>query len=183
MRDFGRSLAELAEKVLYNTPKEGIEEHLKNQFARGIFDDELRPKAMEKTLKMKGQTFSIDQLIEYVVNKEMAKTQANRLTSYGESSSNSEMYQRARKPIRFQPMQNNQQYHLNPYNSGPNFQRPPNNIIVPNNNDAVINVIQGDLKNRQRQKEDLHGIAIFGFSLINYLCAGQAMRGLRRGQK
>lgn len=108
LRDFGRSLAELAEKVLYNTPKERIEEHLKNQFASGIFDDELSRKAMEKTLKMKGQTFSIDQLIEYVVSKEMAKTQANRLTSYGESSSNSEMYQRARKPIRFQPKQNNQ---------------------------------------------------------------------------
>lgn len=47
---------------------------------------------------------------------------------------------------------------------------------MPSNNDAVKNVIQGDLKSRQRQKEDLHGIAIFGFSLINYLCDSGASK-------
>jgi hypothetical protein len=63
--------------VLYNTPKDRINEHLKNQFARGIYDNELRRKAMEKTLKVKAQQFSIEQLIEYVVDKEAVRTQTD----------------------------------------------------------------------------------------------------------
>ena len=155
IRDFGRALTKLAEKVLYNTPRDGVDEHLKNQFARGIYDNELRRKAMEKILKIKGQQFSMEQLIEYVVDKEAVRTQSNRFTSCSESSSNGEAYHRINKPSRDYANHNNQQYRPNAYNSvnsGPNIQEPQNNHSVVTNNKSMINTIQNESVYKKRQR-------------------------------
>ena len=176
LRDFGKALTKMAQKVLNQTPMDSLDEHIKNLFESGIFNLELRYKAMEKILKMKNEPFSMEQLMEYVVSKEDARKVSHRFTTtFGESFSSGDAYYCQNKQqtgyTGQEMVSSRQENRFNPgKQSNTTFSRASQNYNPNLNSESTINVVLMGSRNRRHTRETLQGVALFDYSLVNYMC-------------
>ena len=104
-REYGDELIKMAKSVFKNVPLEGIDEHIKSSFAKGLFNEELRSAAIEKIYKTKlkkedEKNFSGEDLIEYVCAKE-AGIKSKNSTEHRNSSDVTSDFSSDQKPSRY----------------------------------------------------------------------------------
>ena len=88
----------MAEKLFTDNTDEHINNHLKEQFSKGIRDYVLRAKAIDKFHKMQGKDYPFTKFLEYMVGKEAGREDFNRSTSGTDSEDQRRGYMRSWVP-------------------------------------------------------------------------------------